>query len=118
VLVVDDEPSIRLALTSYLASAGHDVVAVGTGGEALEALRGRRFDAVLLDLRMPDMSGDAVYVAIQARDPAQAERVVFLTGDVESEPSRAFIAATGRPCVTKPFALDDLARLLFAEIPS
>ena len=117
VLVVDDEPSIRSALTSYLASAGHRPVAVPSGGEALDALERQRFDLVLLDFRMPDMSGDAVYERIRARDPEQAARVMFLTGDVQSESARDFIRSTGRPCLNKPFMLDELARALVGDAP-
>jgi two-component system NtrC family sensor kinase len=117
VLVVDDEPSIRSALTSYLASAGHRPVAVASGEEALAALERQRFDLVLLDFRMADMSGDAVYERMHARDPDQASRVMFLTGDVQSESAREFIRATGRPCLNKPFMLDELARALVGDAP-
>jgi PAS domain S-box-containing protein len=112
VLIVDDEPSIRGALSGFLDSLGHAPDAVGTGGEALERMRARRYDAVLLDLRMPDMSGAAVYEAMKAADPGQAARVVFVTGDVQSDAARAFIRATGRPCLSKPFLLDDVAQVL------
>ena len=117
VLVVDDEPSIRSALTSDLASAGHRPTAVPSGGEALAALERQRFDLVLLDFRMPDMSGEAVYERMRARDPEQAARVMFLTGDVQSESARSFIRATGRPCLNKPFMLDELARALVGDPP-
>ena len=117
VLVVDDEPSIRSALTSYLASAGHRPVAVHSGGEALAALERQRFDLVLLDFRMPDMSGETVYERVHARDPEQATRVMFLTGDVQSESAREFIRSTGRPCLNKPFMLDELARALVGDAP-
>jgi PAS domain S-box-containing protein len=117
VLVVDDEPSIRSALTSYLASAGHRPTAVASGGEALAALERQRFDLVLLDFRMPDMSGEDVYERMRARDSEQAARVMFLTGDVQSESARDFIRATGRPCLNKPFMLDELARALVGDAP-
>src|SRR4051812_22199786 len=57
VLVVDDESSVREDLCDFLGSAGHEVQAAGTGAEALEALERRRFDAVLLDVVLPDVSG-------------------------------------------------------------
>ncbi|HUF28106.1 MAG TPA: PAS domain S-box protein [Gemmatimonadaceae bacterium] len=118
VLVVDDEPAIRLAIATYLAQSGHNVDAVGSGGEALRRLGQRRYDAIVLDLRMPDMSGDAIYAELEARDPEQAARIVFLTGDVQSESARTFVRATGRPCLSKPFMLDELASLLFAASAS
>ena len=58
------------------------------------------------------MSGTAVYEAMKAADPGQAARVVFVTGDVQSDAARAFIRSTGRPCLSKPFLLDDVAQVL------
>ena len=114
VLVVDDEPAIRLAITTFLSQAGHTVDAVASGGEALRLLVDRRYDAIVLDLRMPDMSGDLIYRELHQRDPEQAGRIVFLTGDVQSESARAFVRDTGRPFLSKPFMLDELASVLFA----
>ena len=114
VLVVDDEPSIRGAVTSFLRSRGHAVDTVGSGREALALVAQRRYDAVLLDLRMPDMPGDALYHELRRREPGIADRVVFLTGDTQSESARGFLESTGRPMVSKPFLLDDLAAVLFA----
>jgi two-component system NtrC family sensor kinase len=113
-LVVDDEPAIRGAVTAYLRSLGHAVDAVGSGREALALVAQRQYDAVLLDLRMPDMSGDAFYGELIRRAPLVAERVVFLTGDTQSESARGFLESTGRPTISKPFLLDELAAVLLA----
>ena len=113
VLVVDDEPSIRGAVTSFLRSRGHAVDTVGSGSEALALVVQRNYDAILLDLRMPDIAGDALYLELRRRAPWAAERVVFLTGDTQSESARGFLESTGRPMVSKPFLLDDLAAVLF-----
>ncbi len=118
VLIVDDEPSIRIALSGYLSSLGHAVDAVGSGEDALDRLAERRYDAVLLDLRMPGISGDLVYQRIKEANPVQAARVVFITGDVQSEAANAFIRSTGRPFLSKPFLLDDVGRALFHELSS
>jgi PAS domain S-box-containing protein len=115
-LIVDDEPAIRAALSLYLEREGHSVDAVATGREALEHARSRRYDAILVDLRMPDMSGDALFAELQASDPEHAARVVFATGDVESETARTFLEGSGRPYVCKPFALEDVAELLCTEV--
>jgi PAS domain S-box-containing protein len=115
-LIVDDEPAIRAALSLYLEREGHSVDAVGSGREALEHARSRRYDAILLDLRMPDMSGDALFAELQASDPEHAARVVFATGDVDSEGARTFLEQAGRPYICKPFALEDVAELLCTEV--
>jgi CheY-like chemotaxis protein len=111
-LIVDDEPSIRAALSRYLEREGHTVDAVATGTEAFQLLRERRYDGILLDLRMPDQSGAAVYAELMANDPEHAERVVFATGDVESDAAREFLRAARRPYVSKPFVLPTVAHLL------
>ncbi|MBA3890656.1 MAG: PAS domain S-box protein [Gemmatimonadaceae bacterium] len=114
ILVVDDEPAIRSVLTTFLTSLGHEVEAFGSGRDALARAAVADFDRVLLDLRMPDMSGDAVFAELQAMDPALASRVVFVTGDLQSQATRRFLDSTGRPVLTKPFLLDDLAALVGA----
>ncbi|WP_017609938.1 response regulator [Nocardiopsis xinjiangensis] len=63
ILVVDDEPLVRAGITGILSTdPGNDVVAeAGTGLDGLTAVRTHRLDAVLLDIRMPDMSGLEVF---------------------------------------------------------
>ena len=113
VLVVDDEPAIRTAVARYLSSLGHHVDVAASGREALERLSSRSFDLILLDLRMPDMAGDALYRELIARDAAHAGRIVFITGEDSSSPAtQSFLQASGRPVIGKPFSLDDLRRAL------
>jgi two-component system NtrC family sensor kinase len=115
ILVVDDEPAIRSAVVRYFAGLGHTVDAAATGADAYALLESRRYDAVLLDLRMPDTGGDAIYRELVERDPSHAARVIFLTGDVQSDATQRFIEATGRVRVTKPFTFDELTRAVFAQ---
>ncbi|HEY7408274.1 MAG TPA: response regulator, partial [Gemmatimonadaceae bacterium] len=115
-LIVDDEPALRAALSLYLEREGHTVDAVASGREALEHARSRRYDAILLDLRMPDMSGDLLFEELQASDPEHAARVVFATGDADSQTARSFLDQSGRPWIVKPFALEDVAELLCTEV--
>ena len=114
-LVVDDEPAIRSAIVRYFAGLGHTVDAAGTGAEAYALLESRRYDALLLDLRMPDTSGDAIYRDLLERDPLHASRVIFLTGDVQSDSTQQFIQETGRASVMKPFTFDELTRAVLAQ---
>ena len=114
-LVVDDEPAIRSAIVRYFAGLGHTVDAAGTGAEAHALLESRRYDTLLLDLRMPDTSGDAIYRELLERDPTHASRVVFLTGDVQSDATQRFIEQTGRASVMKPFTFDELTRVVLTQ---
>jgi two-component system NtrC family sensor kinase len=115
VLVVDYEPAIRSAIVRYFGGLGYTVDAAGSGAEAYAFLESRRYDALLLDLRMPDTSGDAIYRELVARDPNHASRVIFLTGDVQSDATQQFIEASGRASVMKPFTFDELTRVVLEQ---
>jgi CheY-like chemotaxis protein len=114
-LVVDDEPAIRSAIVRYFGGLGHAVDAAGTGAEAYALLESRRYDVILLDLRMPDTSGDAIYGELLERDPTHASHVIFLTGDVQSDSAHQFIQESGRASVMKPFTFDELTRAVLAQ---
>lgn len=103
VLVVDDEEPIRVALCRYLSQAGHVAVPTGSGAEALSHAERQDFDAMILDIRMPDMSGKEVFERLRKVHPSLAERVIFLTGDTVSLELRRFLSESGRPFVAKPF---------------
>ncbi len=66
-------------------------------------MREDAFDAVIVDMRMPDLSGEQLFQELKARDPAYTERVIFTTGQLVDDSVRAFLNSTGRPCVAKPF---------------
>jgi two-component system NtrC family sensor kinase len=112
ILVADDESPIRNALSRFLEKSGHSVVAVDSGGAAIAAARNEAFDAVLLDMRMPDVSGKQVFEQWQREPPALARTVVFLTGDIVSTDLQQFLASTGRPFIAKPFELEAVIRVL------
>ncbi|HEX8276739.1 MAG TPA: ATP-binding protein [Longimicrobiaceae bacterium] len=110
VLVVDDEAGLRRIVRRYLEGRGHRVDEAGSGAEALERIAAAEYDAVLLDLKMPEMPGDELFRLLRERHPATAARVVFATGDVISPARREFLDATGRPAFEKPFDLAEVAR--------
>ncbi len=112
VLVVDDEPAMRTAISAFLASLGHAVHVAATGAEARARMAATEYDVVLLDLRMPELGGEALFRELRASDPRHAQRIVFVTGDLESDAARHFIHDTGQPVIGKPFQLDDLAAVI------
>ena len=57
ILMVDDEPAVLFGYARYFAQAGYQTVEAGTLAEARQTVRTRRFDAVLLDLNLPDGNG-------------------------------------------------------------
>jgi CheY-like chemotaxis protein len=112
VLVADDELSIRQALCRFLEREGHVVVAADSGRGAITAARTDQFDVILLDMRMPDVSGKDVFEQWRNERPELARRVVFLTGDIVSTDLQQFLASTGRPFIAKPFDLEEVLRVL------
>jgi PAS domain S-box-containing protein len=107
-LVVDDEPGIVELLRRLLEEAGYEVAAADSGALALALLDSARFDAVVSDLRMPDMDGAALWQALRRRHPALAGRLLFVTGDTLSATARRILDATGCPHLNKPFTREDL----------
>ena len=115
VLVVDDERALATAIAREL-GARMQVELVHSGGEALEALGRESYDAVLCDLRMPDLSGAEVFRRTQARDRAQAARFVFITGAATAAGEAEFLKQAGRPVLEKPFAMSELWRAVGAVV--
>ena len=112
ILVVDDEPDIREALTEILAGAQHRVVTASSGREALERIAADHYDAILTDIRMPDLDGRVLYQEIERRWPRQAARVVFITGDTLASALREFVCESGRPVIEKPFLPGEVRRIV------
>ncbi len=112
ILIVDDETEIRETLTEILTSAGHEVVAVGSGREALERMAVDHYDVILTDMRMPDLDGRALYHAIEERWPGRSARVVFVTGDTLASALREFVSESGRPVIEKPFLPSEVRRIV------
>ncbi|MBP1989658.1 response regulator transcription factor [Paenibacillus eucommiae] len=65
ILVVDDEEKIRDVITSYLKNEGFQTLEAATGDEAIQALRNQTLDFIILDLMLPDMSGELVCQTIR-----------------------------------------------------
>ena len=110
ILVADDEESIRWVLERACAKDGHTVHAVGSGREALAALRERAYDVALIDIRMPDLSG--LEVLTRAREDHIDTLFIIMTA--QNTMANA-IEATKRGAydyLTKPFDLDQVEVLV------
>ena len=108
VLVVEDEAPLRELVSEVIHGLGHQVVEATTGQEALARLRERSYDLVVLDLRLPDVDGQAVWERALAPDPRLAARVVFMTGDIMSAETQGFLDEAGRPFLLKPFTMEEV----------
>ncbi len=108
VLVVDDEPSIRQLLHEILSYDNHDVAVASSGVEAADLVEREKFDVIITDMKMPGMDGATFYGQVRERDPAQARRIIFITGDTVSPDTRAFLQRVSNPVLSKPFKIGAL----------
>lgn len=114
VLVIDDEVAVGRVMTRALGTL-HETVTLMSGREALARIAaGERFDAILCDVRMPDISGLDVHRRLMALAPDQANRIIFMTGDGLPGAGWAALDRLGRPILEKPFPIQ-LVRLLVAK---
>jgi PAS domain S-box-containing protein len=111
VLVVDDEPLVGAAVRRALGT-DHDVTVVPGGREALRRLERERFDVVVSDLLMPEVTGMELHAAVEARDPALAERMIFVTGGAFTPAARRFVEEHRERVLEKPFELAALRELV------
>jgi PAS domain S-box-containing protein len=110
ILVVDDEPAILQFLTRVLTEEGHQVETVDNAAEALERLGSKRYRLILLDIKLPEVSGIELYKRIQQMAKSLAKRVVFITGDIIGEDTKNFLTRTKALCITKPFDTEQLKK--------
>jgi DNA-binding NtrC family response regulator len=110
-LLVDDEPLMRLSMMDALEAVGCNVHAASTGTEGIEALRANAFDVVITDLRLPGADGLAVLKAAKEKDPLTEVLVITAHGSVETAVGAMKLGAFDY--VTKPFQMDEL--LLIVE---
>lgn len=102
VLIVEDEAPLLRALAEEVGRR-HEV-AIASGAEAaLEAMGIREFDVVLCDLRMPGMSGEALYRKVLDQTPQTAAGFIFMTGVGFGADVEKFLRESGRPVLEKPF---------------
>jgi CheY-like chemotaxis protein len=100
-LVVEDNPAERLSITELLGHDDIDIVTTGTGKEAIEILRERPCDCVVLDLRLPDMSGFEVLEKLRDDDQLSEVPVVVFTGRELSAEEDAQLHTMARSIVVK-----------------
>jgi CheY-like chemotaxis protein len=109
ILVAEDEPDIRELIAFTLRFAGHDVVTAGNGVEAVEAAKQAQPDLILMDVRMPRMTGYEACQHIKTDPAVQHIPVVFLSAKGQDAEIRVGIEAGASDYLLKPFAPNELA---------
>lgn len=118
VLVVDDEKMI-LDLVKRTLARDHDVTTESNASRILQRIiGGERFDVILCDLMMPDMTGMDFFAELSRHAPDQASRMIFLTAGAFTARAREFLDASERPWIEKPFDTAFLRTLLNEQLES
>lgn len=110
-LIIDDEPLMRLSMVDALTRVGCDVAAASTGTEGIHVLEKRQFDVVITDLRLPGADGLAVLKACKERNPNT--EVILITAHGSVDTAVGAIKLGAYDYITKPFQMDEL--LLIVE---
>ncbi|HEX7974335.1 MAG TPA: response regulator, partial [Anaerolineales bacterium] len=108
ILIADDEKDIRDLISFTLRFAGHEVIAASNGEEALNNALHEIPDLVLLDVRMPRMTGYEACAQIKANPSTQHIPVVFLSAKGQENEIRAGLEAGAAEYILKPFSPDQL----------
>ncbi|MBI4926152.1 MAG: response regulator [Anaerolineae bacterium] len=110
ILIAEDEPDIRDLVRFTLTFAGHEVIAVSNGAEAVEMARTEMPDMVLMDVRMPRMTGYEA-CAVMKSDPKTAGiPVVFLSAKGQENEIQTGLNAGADEYLLKPFAPMELSQ--------
>jgi two-component system cell cycle sensor histidine kinase/response regulator CckA len=113
VLVVDDDYDLAQLLRDVLTYENCEVEIAGNGMEAMDRLRTGDYEAVICDLMMPRVDGEALYNDVVRTFPYLADRFLFVTGQASRKAGFSdFVTRTGNSLIEKPFDIHELRRMV------
>ncbi len=118
VLTVDDSPSVRKLVEFTLKAKGFGVNSAGNGVEALELMETERFDAIILDINMPQMNGLEFLQKIKADQAFASIPVIMLTTEGQDKDKDHAISLGATAYIVKPFKPTQLLSLLEKILPA
>ena len=116
ILVVDDEVAVLEVMHDLLVTAGWRVDALASPLEAIARVKRARYDALVLDLYMPEMPGLLVHAKLKFLDRELWERTVFVSGHLESADLQRSLSGSPR-FVPKPFRAEALIGMVGMALP-
>ncbi|MDH3442927.1 MAG: response regulator [Deltaproteobacteria bacterium] len=105
-LLADDEDDIREVIEDRLNSWGFNVVTATTGAEALTKITSEQFDGVLLDVKMPEMTGIEVLEKVRQRDSKLP--IIIVTSSTSRDAAIGSLAKGANEFILKPFEWEEL----------
>jgi len=107
ILVVDDQESLRNLIVAFLSELGHSCVTAIDGVDALDKTKGHKIDAVVTDIKMPNMDGITLTSEISIQYPELP--VMIMTAFAEGDSAGLAITAGARDFIKKPFDLNEFS---------
>jgi CheY-like chemotaxis protein len=118
VLIVDDNLELADTFKQLLEAHGYDVTLTSNGVLALKHILHKSVDAVVCDLKMPQLEGDMFFTTVERLNPALARRFIFITGMAEDPHFQKFVANVKAPLLRKPVPLEKLLAALSSVLQS
>ena len=112
VLIIDDDEGLGDLLSEVLTLGGLRCDVANCGRDAQSMIRSHDYDAIVCDVRMPDLDGPALFRWLESERPQLASRIIFLTGDTLGPAAARFLAESGHPVLEKPFAPEEVRRVV------
>jgi CheY-like chemotaxis protein len=112
ILIIDDEAPAAHAIARVLSSEGETFVETLPMAALKRIEAGERFDVILCDIMMPEMTGMDVYAAVARISRDEADRIVFMTGGVLTLRAREFLKEVPNRFLDKPFDVQQLLNVI------
>jgi CheY-like chemotaxis protein len=109
ILIAEDDADCMSAISDILRT-DHDIIAVKNGQEAIKKLRKDSYDLLIIDCRMPGLSGIELYRWLLENKNELQRRVIFMTGDIFVPEIKSFLQNSGCQYIAKPFIMEDFKR--------
>lgn len=110
ILVAEDERDIRELINFTLSFAGHQVIQAANGAEAVDLARQHHPDLIMMDVRMPKMTGYEACEEIKKDDSLKDIPVIFLSAKGQDDEVQTGMSVGAVAYILKPFAPDELTR--------
>ncbi len=111
-LIVEDEVDLALSYKELLEAHGFSVHTAPTGVIALKHILSKEVDAVLCDLKLPQLEGDMFYITVEKSKPEVCDRFIFITGMADNPKFQPFINKMKGRVLFKPVRVEQVLEAL------